>query len=522
MKKSVLLLLIIVGSVAQAQSFPSPEVRIIREKQPYHTMGVLEAQSVSSPDYDVYFYKCEWEIDPAVRYIKGVVRPHFTITAATASITLDLSNALTVDSVIYHGSKTTFQQSATDALRIQFSAGLPVGQKDSVSIYYEGIPPNNGSGAFTQTTHNNVPVLWTLSEPYGARTWWPCKDALTDKADSIDIVLTYPAAYRSSSNGLPVQELHIGDKKQDHWKHRYPIATYLVAFAVTNYQIDYNEVQLPSRKMPVVMYAYPEDALAFQQATNAAKAGLIKFSELLGEYPFSRERYAQTQFGRGGGMEHQTNSFIASPQAWLVAHELAHQWFGDKVTNGSWQDLWLNEGFATYMELVYDEMVVNNTLPVHLLKDWRDRITDAPGGAVFIADTTTISRLFDYRLTYLKGGYVLHMLRWKLGDSAFFQGMRNYLNDPALRYKTARTADLQRHMEEVSGQNLAGFFSDWIYGEGYPDYRALWSSAGTTTVQVALSQTTSHSSVPFYSMPVPLQFKSAGREYDSYSESHPE
>jgi aminopeptidase N len=295
-----------------------------------------------------------------------------------------------------------------------------------------------------------------------------------------------------------------------------------VAFAVTNYQVDYNEVQLPSRKMPVVMYAYPEDALAFQQATNAAKAGLIKFSELLGEYPFSRERYAQTQFGRGGGMEHQTNSFIASPQAWLVAHELAHQWFGDKVTNGSWQDLWLNEGFATYMELVYDEMVVNNTLPVHLLKDWRDRITDAPGGAVFIADTTTISRLFDYRLTYLKGGYVLHMLRWKLGDSAFFQGMRNYLNDPALRYKTARTADLQRHMEEVSGQNLAGFLSDWIYGEGYPDYRALWSSAGTTTVQVALSQTTSHSSVPFYSMPVPLQFKSAGREYDSYSESHPE
>jgi aminopeptidase N len=512
MKKSVLLLLIIVGSVAQAQSFPSPEVRIIREKQPYHTMGVLEAQSVSSPDYDVYFYKCEWEIDPAVRYIKGVVRPHFTITAATASITLDLSNALTVDSVIYHGSKTTFQQSATDALRIQFPAGLPVGQKDSVSIYYKGIPPNNGSGAFTQTTHNNVPVLWTLSEPYGARTWWPCKDALTDKADSIDIVLTYPAAYRSSSNGLPVQELHIGDKKQDHWKHRYPIATYLVAFAVTNYQVDYNEVQLPSRKMPVVMYAYPEDALAFQQATNAAKAGLIKFSELLGEYPFSRERYAQTQFGRGGGMEHQTNSFIASPQAWLVAHELAHQWFGDKVTNGSWQDLWLNEGFATYMELVYDEMVVNNTLPVHLLKDWRDRITDAPGGAVFIADTTTISRLFDYRLTYLKGGYVLHMLRWKLGDSAFFQGMRNYLNDPALRYKTARTADLQRHMEEVSGQNLAGFFSDWIYGEGYPDYRALWSSAGTTTVQLALSQTTSHSSVPFYSMPVPLQFKSAGRD----------
>jgi aminopeptidase N len=509
--KFISLLLMIVGAAAQAQSVPSPRMPI-REKQPSHTMGLLDAHSVSSPNYDVHFYKCEWNIDPAVQYIKGVVRPHFTITSATASITLDLSNTLTVDSVLYHNSKTTFQQSATDALQIQFPAMLPAGQKDSVSIYYKGIPPDSGFGSFTQTTHNNVPVLWTLSEPYGARTWWPCKDALTDKADSIDIVLTYPATYQSSSNGLPVHELRIGDKKQDYWKHRYPIASYLVAFAITDYQIDSAEVQLPSRKMPVVMYAYPEDAQAYQQATNNAKAALIKFLELLGEYPFSRERYAQTQFSRGGGMEHQTNSFIASPQDWLVAHELAHQWFGDKVTHGSWQDLWLNEGYATYMELVYNEMVVNNRPPVHLLENWRDRITVAPGGSVFIPDTTSIGRLFDARLTYLKGGYVLHMLRWKLGDTAFFHGTRNYLNDPALRYKTARTADLQRHMEEASGQDLTGFFSDWIYGEGFPNYKAVWNSAGITKVQVILSQTTSDISVPFYSMPVPLQFKSAGRD----------
>jgi aminopeptidase N len=511
MTKYVLLLLsYLLSYFTQAQSIPLNDARIKTDKHPAHTMGLLEARSVSSPDYDVHFYKCEWEVDPAVRYIKGVVHPHFTITAATSSITLDLSNALTVDSVLYHGAKATFQQAPTDALHIQFPSQLPVGQKDSISIYYQGVPPNNGFGAFTLATHNNVPVLWTLSEPYGARTWWPCKDALTDKADSIDIVLTYPAAYQSSSNGLPVQELLIGDKKQEYWKHRYPIATYLVAFAVTNYHIDNDNVQLPSRQMPLAMYAYSEDATAFQPATSTAKAALQQFSELLGEYPFSRERYAQTQFSRGGGMEHQTNSFIVSANTRLVAHELAHQWFGDKVTNGSWQDLWLNEGFATYMELMYEALVAQNN-PISILESWRNNIIVAPEGSLIVTDTANLSRLFDYRLTYLKGGYVLHMLRWTLGDSTFFRGVRNYLYDPALSYKTARTADLQRNMEEVSGQDLSSFFNDWVYGEGFPRYRAVWSQAGTT-VRVKLSQSTSHPSVPFFEMPVPLQFKRGAQD----------
>jgi aminopeptidase N len=480
------------------------------ERQSVSAIRNYDLYSVSSNNFDVYFYRCAWSVDPAVRAIAGSVTSYFTITSATSNITYDLSNGLTVDSILHRNSRVTFLQTASNGLQINFPSQLPAGQKDSVQIFYRGTPPAGG-GYFERSTHAGTSILWTLSEPYGARTWWPCKDVLVDKPDSIEIVITNPLAYTSSSNGLPVQEVIAGTNRITRWKHRYPIAAYLVAIAVTNYVTDNNSVLLGSRTMPVVMYAYPESAPAFTAATATAKFCLENFSPLLSDYPFLQERYAQTQFPVGGGMEHQTNSFIGSANAGLVAHELAHQWFGNKVTCGSWSDLWLNEGFATYMEYVYVELSnAANKLP--LLGNWRSSITNIPGGSVFVTDTLNVNRLFDSRLTYRKGGYLLHMLRWKLGDSAFFRGVRRYINDPLLAYKTARTTDLQRNLEAESGQNLTEFFNDWLYGEGYPNYTAEWSNEPAGAVRVKLSQTTSHSSVSFFEMPVPLQFKSALRD----------
>ncbi|HUQ96291.1 MAG TPA: M1 family metallopeptidase, partial [Chitinophagaceae bacterium] len=474
-------------------------------------MQVTDAQSVASSNFDVHFYRCEWQVDPAVRFIKGAVHTYFTITETTRSITFDLARALTVDSVLYHHTKLDFQQLATNALQVAFPVTLEVGQQDSVAIYYKGVPSESGFGSFTQTTHAGTPVLWTLSEPYGAREWWPCKDNLTDKADSIDMALTYPARYTSSANGIIVSEQLTGATKQAFWKHRYPIASYLVAMAITNYTINRDSVELPSGQMPVDLYAYPENAEQFKTATITAKTALQTYSALLGEYPFRNERYAQTQFSWGGGMEHQTNSFITAPDQRLVAHELSHQWFGDKVTTGSWQHLWLNEGFATYMELVFTEAGLHVS-GIGLLQKWQNSITAAPGGAVFITDTANVNRLFDARLTYNKGAYVLHMLRWKLGDSVFFRGLRQYLADPAISYKLARTEDLQRNLEAVSGQSLAPFFNEWIYSEGFPTYKAEWNNTTGNSVRMILSQTTSHPSIGFYEMPVPVQFKNATRD----------
>lgn len=493
-----------------AQSADQLESIAKREAAHASSLRNYDQYSVSSNNFDVHFYRCQWTVDPAVRAISGSVTSYFTITSATATITYDLSNALVVDSVKYRGNKILFQPTSSNGLTITFPSILPANQKDSVQVWYKGTPPA-GNGYFEIATHSGTPVLWTLSEPYGARAWWPCKDVLMDKADSIEISLTCPAIYSSSSNGLVVEENIVGTQRTTRWKHQYPIVAYLVAIAVTNYVVDNGTITLGSKTMPLAMHAYPESAAAYVPATATARFCLEGFSPLISEYPFIKERYAQTQFPVGGGMEHQTNSFIGSPNAGLVAHELAHQWFGNKVTCSSWTDLWLNEGFASYMEYVYTELA-NPGNKINFLQNWRNSITAAAGGSVFVTDTLNISRLFDIRLTYRKGGYLVHMLRYKLGDSAFFRGMRQYLSDPLLAYKTARTADLQRNLEAQSGQNLSEFFKDWFNGEGYPTYRGEWSKSAGTNVIVKLSQSTSHPSVSFFEMPVPVQFKNATRD----------
>ncbi len=482
-----------------------------KEKKTFLQLQNYDAHSVSSNNYDVNFYRCDWTVDPAVRFISGSVTTYFTVLTSTNTIVMDLHNSLSVDSVLHRGNKISFQQTTNNGLQINFSSPLNANQKDSIAIFYKGVPTTTGFGSFNVTTHSGSPILFSLSEPYGAPTWWPCKDVLTDKADSIDIIVRYPASYVSSSNGLPVSEVVSGNTKITYWKHRYPIATYLVAIAVTNYQVDNDAVQLPSRLMPLTLYSFPENAVAMRNAVTVAKVALQGYSALVTEYPFVKERYAQTQFLFGGGMEHQTNSFIINPGSSLVAHELAHQWFGDKVTTATWQDLWLNEGFATYMEYVYTELT-NPAAKLNQLQSWSTSITSSPGGSVFVPDTTNENRLFDSRLTYNKGGYLLHMIRWKLGDSTFFRGVRRYISDPALAYRNARTADLQRNLEAESGQSLTEFFNDWYKGEGYPNYNATWSQLGNNVVQLQLSQTTSHPSVTFFEMPVPVQFRSATRD----------
>lgn len=509
LKLITVLSLLFVFTASNSQRSPDDISQV--EKKNFLQLRTADSYSVSSNNFDVNFYRCEWYIDPAVRKISGTVTSYFTLTSASNSITYDLSSILTVDSVIMRGNKISFNHAPNNALQIIFPATIAGGQKDSVSIFYKGIPPNTGFGSFNMTTHNGTPVLWTLSEPYGAPTWWPCKDVTSDKPDSIDIIITNPSQYISSSNGLPVSEVVNGGNRTIHWKHRYPIATYLVALAITNYNINQDVAQLPGRTMPVVMYAYPENAAAFQPAVNVAKFCLQAFSNLLTEYPFAKERYAQTQFGWGGGMEHQTNSFIVNANSGLVAHELAHQWFGDKITCGSWQDLWLNEGAATYMEYIYIELS-NPAGKLPQLQTWTNSITSNPSGSVFVPDTTILNRLFDSRLTYRKGAYLHHMLRWKLGDSIYFRGIRKYLNDPALVYRHARTVDLERNLETESGQTLTEFFKDWFYGEGYPNYEAVWNQNASNVVRLQLNQTQSHTSVSFFEMPVPIQFKNATRD----------
>ncbi len=466
-------------------------------------------------NYDLKYQRMEWEIDPAVRYIAGTVTSYFIPTKADfLEIQFDFAKELQVEAITYHGESLTSFYKTEERLAIPLPQAVPSGQLDSISIQYKGVPPATGFGSFVQASHAGTPIVWTLSEPYGARDWWPCKQDLSDKVDSIDIIVRTPQAYRVASNGLLVEEKAEGGDKIYHWKHRYPIPAYLIAIAVTNYAVysDYVPVE-EGEPIEVLNYVFPEGLDHAQSSTGTTVDVMQLFNELFGLYPFADEKYGHAQFGWGGGMEHQTMSFMASWSHLLQAHELAHQWFGNKVTCGSWEDIWLNEGFATYLEgLTYEYGLGNKTFQ-SWLSGKISNITSQPDGSVFVSDTTSVWRIFNGRLSYDKGAMLLHMLRWKLGDEDFYQALRNYLNDPALAFGYARTEDLKRHLEQQSGRNLDEFFADWFYGQGHPSYQLeWWQSEGQ--LHLRLQQTTSHFSVDFFEMPVEVRFMAVGGNVD--------
>ena len=509
-----LFLLVTLTTNAQQQIDYIKQVKEIAlmEQLGHENLSGAENLTSASTNFDVKYYRCEWEVDPAIRFISGKVTVYYIITAAATDIALDIMSPLLIDSVKQRNNLLTKLQ-GSNSLQISFVAPVNAGTFDSVSIYYKGVPPASGFGSFIQDQHAGTPVMWSLSEPYGARDWWPCKNGLDDKADSIDIIITAPSQYKAAANGLLQNETLTagGTKKIAHWKHRYPIATYLICFAVTNYTVFNNSVQLGSITLPMQTYCYPESLISFQNGTQNVLDAMQLFHNTFGDYPFIKEKYGHVQFGWGGGMEHQTASFIVSINEGLIVHELAHQWFGDKITCGSWEDIWLNEGFATHLSSFYlEKKYPANTITNR--KNLVNNVTSQPGGSVKVNDTTNVGRIFDGRLSYNKGSSLLYMLRWKLTDSVFFKALKTYQQDNKVIYGFARTADLKRHLEQASGQDLTEFFNDWFVGQGYPSYNVEWGPVGSKYVRIKMSQTTSHSSVSFFEMPVALKFKNATQE----------
>jgi aminopeptidase N len=472
----------------------------------------ITARTFASENFDVKYYRCEWEVDPAVRYINGKVTVYFKMVSASSSIELDLMNTLTVDSVKKGNITYTFSQT-TNTVLVNFPTTINTGALDSVSIWYKGIPANTGFGSFIQDVHAGTPVMWTLSESYGSRDWWPCKNGINDKADSIDVFITNPNIYKAASNGMLQSETALaGNKTRAHWKHRYPIASYLVCMAVTNYVTFNNSVQLGTVNLPILTYCYPESLATFQTNTPLVLDAMQYFHNTFSPYPFINEKYGHVQFGWGGGMEHQTCSFLVNTGEYLMAHELAHQWFGDKITCNSWEDIWLNEGFATYLGYSHLEIKYPANSLIYR-RNLINSITSQPGGTVKVQDTTSLSQIFSGRLSYNKGSYLLFMLRHIVGDNVFFRAMRRYQQDPALAYGNATTADFKRNIEAESGKNLTYFFDQWYTGQGFPSYQIKWNVLDTNCVNIKLSQTTSMPTItPFFKLPVVLKFKNATQE----------
>ena len=457
----------------------------------------------ATASYDIKYNRLELEINPEVKYIKGKVVTYFTTTDSIDAILFDLTDSLRVDSVVYHSVNVSFKRTVSNTVSAILPAVLPSGSLDSIEVYYQGVPNTNGLGSFVQSSYNGDSIIWTLSQPYGAQEWWPCKNSLTDKIDSIEIIVSSPLNYKTASNGILLKIDTINQNHAFHWKSTYFIPSYLIAISVANYDSYEEQVQLGNNTLLMNHYLFKDQTLI--QSNDGLLSFMNLFDSLFGTYPFIKEKYGHASFVRGGGMEHQTMSFMGDYGGELKAHEVAHQWFGNKITCDSWSNLWLNEGFATYLTvLTYEFNTAHSSIyyPIALGGIKASAMTN-PNGSVYKADTAIVANLFD-DMVYAKGAYLLHMLRWKIGDNAFFQGIRNYINDPELAYSFASTNDLKQHLENASGVNLEEFFKDWFYGKGFPRYSTQWSQTNET-LQLSINQQPTDPSVYFFNIPLPYR-----------------
>lgn len=459
---------------------------------------------------DVTYYKLDLNITYSPNYLRGAV----TVNAKSNSpglktFFLDLKNPLKVDSVVTKGDTLSFIHT-NDSLKITLDTTYNTGSSFSVIIYYEGVPVVSGFGGFEFSTHGNgSPAIWTLSEPYEASNWWPCKDTPADKADSSDVWVTCSDSLTAASNGL-LQGV-VDNQNGTHtfkWKNSYPIAQYLISIAISNYTIYTNYYKYSvSDSMPIVNYVYPEDFAASKSTIDKVPNMIKIYSDRYGQYPFLREKYGQAQFGWSGGMEHQTITSLSDFDEDLEAHELAHHWFGDKVTCADWQDIWLNEGFATYSEAIYFGAAVRDSSYYQMIQ--QDMVTAKNAmGSIYVQDISSENSIFDYDRSYAKGAVVLHMLREIVGDSIFFNILRTYNSYPGLAYNVATTADFESVAEIVSGLDLRYFFDEWIYGENYPQYTITWNSHSTGNniydVTVNINQSV-NTNPAFFTMPAQIK-----------------
>ena len=519
MKKTYSIVMLSFISIVFGQNKSEDFERLVASEMRSASNNLLElAVNPNTLNYDITYHKLEFTINPSVKFVTGKITTTYTALANINTITFDIANALTVSAAKIGTTNLTFVENTNNEVVITLPATQTTGTSATIEVSYSGVPPANGFDAFVQTTHSGTPVIWTLSEPFGARDWWPCKQDLNDKINSIDVFITAPSQYISVSNGIETTAPVItGANKTTHFHHSYPIPAYLIAIACTNYSVYNQTAGTAPNQFPIINYVYPENLSGFMTDMDQTPLIMNFFETLFEPYPFRNEKYGHAQFGWGGGMEHTTVSFMVNFGRGLIAHEMAHQWFGDKITCGTWKDIWLNEGFATYLAALVIENFDGPEAFIANKTGMINNITSQTNGNVYLteAQSTNVNRIFSSRLSYNKGAMVLEMLRFKMGDTQFFQALRNYLADTNLAYKYAVTTDLITHLETVYGSSLTDFFNDWIYNQGYPSYNIIAQNIGGGQASFVVNQTQSDASVSYFEMPVPVRvYGASGQQMD--------
>ena len=461
--------------------------------------------------YDIKYMKPDLNVSIHTSYISGSVEIISLALENINNFVLEFNDStMIVDSVLVNDTLRIFTHNNSE---INTNVQIQNGDLFNSIIYYHGTPY---SDRYTRGVINNLDntyflkTTWTLSESYHLADWLPCKQDLKDKIDSAEFFITIDTSLMAGSNGL-LKNITIlqNGKHRFEWETHYPMDYYLISFAVADYT-EYNIYAHPqglSDSILIQNYIYDTlDCLTDYKVEIDRTAEFIEvLSEKFGMYPFKDEKYGHCMVEVGGGMEHQTMTTLGYFSVGLVSHELGHSWFGNSVTCATWQDIWINEGFATYSEYLAREF----TGLTQEANDWlvfvHNKALEYDNGSIYVpfAELDSESRIFDNRLSYKKGGSIIHMMRYIIdNDSIFFQTLKDFQN--IYKDSVATGDDFLNIINTTSGIDFTTFFDQWYYGEGYPIYNIYWSQ-NNDTLKIENTQTTSAAITPLYN--VPVEFK---------------
>lgn len=444
-----------------------------------HITTLLAAQKAGAL-LDIQHYEFSIKLTDSSDVIKGQAVLDVLFIKDTKAITLDLISknntpkGMTVLQVTEKGMPLAFTH-INNLLTIQFAVPVKSGEHKNIVITYEGIPADGLIFSKNKYGHR---VVFADNWPNRARNWLPCVDHPADKA-ALDFIVTAPAHYQVISNGIKTEDSTINNQqRRTRYTETTPLSTKIMVIGVANFAI---QEAGTVHGIPVSSWVYPEEKDKGFYDYALAVDILPYFIKNVGPYPFKKLANVEstTIFG---GMENASAIFYSDETSItgkrksesLLAHEIAHQWFGDMATEADWSHLWLSEGFATYMTILYFEHKYGVDTARYMLQKNRSTVIDFARKElrpVVDSSVTNYMELLNAN-SYQKGGWVLHMLRRQLGDSTFWKGIQTYYSKYA--GKNAVTGDLCKVMEEVSGQHLKQFFHQWLFTTGHPKLDIQW------------------------------------------------
>lgn len=482
---------------------------------------------------DILSYDLELTLDPTPGPTAGVVALTGQVAiglralrAGVDTLVLDLVPQLTCDLAALRGAPLETRRAAEE-LQLIIPGGLSTTSPDTVTIHWHGRPPRHGNlyaGLMYRRDDNGTPAdpvddtpfMFSISEPWTAHAWWPCKDHPADKA-LVFLAATVPADLQVVANGA-LESVTDGPPgwRRYAWRERYPLPTYLVSVAASRYETWHEDCRPPqAAAVPLEFHAIARDRAAGEVLLGRSCAMMAFMTGVLGDYPFAGEKYAQVEVVWGGAMEHTTATSLGQFMftgdrrfEQVVLHELAHQWFGDSLTPADWPDIWLNEGFATYAEALWLE----HSEGPDVMQDFLRLIGPGRHPALFAGEGTLAqpSPVLPNTLVYDKGAWVLHMLRGIVGDEAFFAFLRDYANDPLLVQGSVDTPAMIARAEAAAGRDLGAFFAGWLDSDAVPvlSREVLRTSPGGATGGQARVRLRQHQD-PSLAVPVPLRLHTA-------------